>query len=156
MPPSTHSHSQSPSPASSMFRAVRRAAVFLAAMALAPAAHAAPPAVTAVATPSSGAAPLQVTLTASGDSASYHWELGDGGVADGAVVQHAYAAGRFTARGTATNALGETSQATVVVTATGITLVGPGRGAYQQLARFHGKLVPAVEGARITLCRNGA
>ena len=138
-----------------MFRAVRRAAVFLAAMALAPAAHAAPPAVTALATPSSGAAPLQVTLTASGDSASYHWELGDGGVADGAVVQHAYAAGRFTARVTATNALGETSQATVVVTATGITLVGPGRGRYQQLARFHGKLVPAVKGARIVLYRNG-
>ena len=31
---------------------------------LAPAAHAAPPAVTAQATPSTGAAPLQVTLTA--------------------------------------------------------------------------------------------
>jgi hypothetical protein len=139
-----------------MFSAVRRAAVVMAAMALAPAAHAAPPAVTAQATPASGAAPLQVTLTATGEAASYHWELGDGSAADGPVVQHAYAAGRFTARVTATNPLGETSQATVAIAATGITLAGPGRGRYQQLARFHGRVVPAAKGARIALYRNGA
>ena len=110
---------------------------------------------TAQATPSSGAAPLAVTLTATGDTATYHWELGDGSAADGPVVQHTYAAGRFTARVTATNLLGETSQATVAITATGITLAGPGAGRYQQLARFHGKLVPAVKGARIALYRNG-
>jgi PKD repeat protein len=126
----------------------------LAALALAPAAHAAPPAVTAQASPSSGAAPLQVTLTATGDAATYHWELGDGSTADGPVVQHTYAAGRFTARVTASNAQGETSQATITVTAAGITLVGPGRGRYQQLARFHGRLVPAVKGARLALYRN--
>jgi hypothetical protein len=138
-----------------MFPAVRRAAVVLAALAFAPAAHAAPPAVTAQATPSTGAAPLTVTLAATGDTATYHWELGDGGTADGPLVQHTYAAGRFTAYVTATNLLGETSQATVVITATGITLVGPGRGRYQQLARFHGRLVPAVKGARLALYRNG-
>jgi PKD repeat protein len=138
-----------------MFPAVRRAAVVLAALAFAPAAHAAPPAVTAQATPASGPAPLAVTLTATGDAATYHWELGDGGTADGPVVQHTYAAGRVTATVTATNPLGETSQATVVITATGITLVGPGRGRYQQLARFRGKLVPAVKGARLALYRNG-
>jgi PKD repeat protein len=137
-----------------MFSAVRRAAVVLAAMALAPAAHAAPPAVTAQATPSTGAAPLQVTLTATGDAATFHWELGDGATADGPVVQYTYTAGRFTARVTATNALGETSQATVAITATGITLAGPGHGRYQQLARFHGRLVPAAKGARIALYRN--
>jgi N-acetylmuramoyl-L-alanine amidase len=139
-----------------MFSTVRRAAVFLAAMALAPAAHAAAPAVTAQATPASGAAPLQVTLTAAGDAATYHWELGDGTAADGAVIQHTYAAGRFTARVTATNALGETAQATVAITATGVTLAGPGTGRYQQLARFHGRLVPAGRGARIVLYRNNA
>jgi PKD repeat protein len=139
-----------------MFPAVRRAAVVLAAMALAPAAHAAPPAVTAQATPSNGSAPLQVTLTATGDTATYHWELGDGGTADGPVVEHTYAAGRFTARVTATNLSGETSQATVAITATGITLAGPARGRYQQLAPFHGRLVPAAKGARIALFRNGA
>jgi hypothetical protein len=137
-----------------MFPAVRRAAVFLAALAFAPAAHAAPPAVTAQATPSTGAAPLTVTLAATGDTATYHWELGDGGTADGPLVQHTYAAGRFTAHVTATNLLGETSQATVKITATGITLAGPGAGRYQQLARFHGRLVPAVKSARLALYRN--
>ena len=87
-----------------MFPAVRRAAVVLAALAFAPAAHGAPPAVTAQATPASGAAPLVVTLTATGDTATYHWELGDGSTADGPMVQHTYAAGRFTATVTATSA----------------------------------------------------
>jgi len=122
-------------------------------MALAPAAHAAPPALTAHASPAGGAAPLQVTLTASGDLATYHWELGDGAVADGPVVQHTYAAGRFTVRVTATNPFGETSQATVTVTAVGLTLTAPRVGRYQQLARFHGRLIPAQKGARIGLFR---
>ena len=136
-----------------MLLPVRRAAVFLAASVLAPAAHAAPPAVTAQASPAHGAAPLAVTLAASGDAATYHWELGDGSSADGASVQHTYAAGRFTARVTATNAGGETSQATVVVTATGVTLAGPRSGRYQQLARFRGRVVPAVKGVRVGLYR---
>jgi PKD repeat protein len=132
---------------------VRRAAVFVAAIALAPAAHAAPPAVTVAASPSSGSAPLQVTLSASGDAASYHWDLGDGDVADGAVVQHTYAAGRFVARVTATNAGGETSQATVTVTSYGLTLAAPRVGRYQQRLQFHGRLVPATKGARVVLYR---
>jgi hypothetical protein len=139
-----------------MFRAMRRAVVFLAALTFAPAAHAAAPAVTAQATPASGAAPLQVTLTASGDPATYHWDLGDGTSADGAVVQHTYAAGSYTARVTATNPLGETAAATVTVTATGITLVGPRSGTYQQQASFHGRLVPAAKGVRVVLYRGSA
>jgi len=111
--------------------------------------------VTAQATPSSGAAPLAVTLTATGDAATYHWDLGDGATADGAAVQHTYAAGRFTARVTATNAAGETAQATAVVTATGLTLAGPRSGRYQQLARFRGRLTPAAKGLRIGLYRGG-
>jgi len=138
-----------------MFRAMRRAVVFLAALTFAPAAHAAP-AVTAQATPASGAAPLQVTLTASGDPATYHWDLGDGTSADGAVVQHTYAAGSYTARVTATNPLGETAAARVTVTATGITLVGPRSGTYQQQASFHGRLVPAAKGVRVVLYRGSA
>jgi PKD repeat protein len=138
-----------------MLAAVRRIGVlFVAALAFAPAAHAAPPMVTATATPAAGAAPLQVTLTASGDAVAYHWDLGDGTAADGAVVQHTYAAGRFTARVTGTSSTGETAQATVIVTATGLSLAGPGRGGYQQLARFHGRLTPAAKGARIALYRN--
>jgi PKD repeat protein len=127
--------------------------VFLAALALAPAAHAVPPAVTAHASPPSGPAPLQTTLSAGGDAATYHWDLGDGSSADGAVIRHTYAAGRFTARVTATNAIGETAQATVTVTATGLTLAAPRVGRYQQLLRFHGRLVPAAKGARIGLFR---
>jgi hypothetical protein len=134
---------------------VRRAAVFLAALTLAPAARAAPPAVTVQATPGSGAAPLAVTLTATGDAAAYHWDLGDGTTADGAAVQHTYAAGRFTARVTATNAAGETAQATAVVTANGLTLAGPRSGRYQQLARFRGRLIPAAKGMRIGLYLDG-
>ena len=122
-------------------------------MALAPTAHAAPPAVTAQASPASGAAPLQVTLTATGDAATYHWDLGDGTGAEGAIVRHTYAAGRFTARVTATNPLGETAQATVSVTAAGLTLTAPRIGHYGQLLRFHGRLVPAAKGARIGLFR---
>jgi N-acetylmuramoyl-L-alanine amidase len=136
-----------------MFRAMRRVGVILATLVLAPAAHAAAPAVTAQATPATGAAPLQVTLTASGDAATYHWDLGDGTSADGAVVQHTYAAGSYAARVTATNALGETAEATVTVTASGITLAGPRSGTYQQQASFHGRLVPAAKGVRVVLYR---
>jgi hypothetical protein len=132
---------------------VRRAAVFVAALALAPAAHAAPPAVSASASPASGSAPLAVTLTATGDAATYHWDLGDGTAADGPVIQHTYGAGHFTARVTATSLLGETSQATVNVTAVGLTLASAHVGRYQQLLRFHGRLVPATKGARIALYR---
>jgi L,D-transpeptidase-like protein/putative peptidoglycan binding protein/PKD domain-containing protein len=126
----------------------------VAALAFAPAANAAPPTVTATITPAAGAAPLQVTLTAAGDAVAYHWDLGDGTAADGAVVQHTYATGRFTARVTGTSATGEMAQATVVVTATGLSLTGPGRAAYQLLARFHGRLTPAAKGAQIALYRN--
>ncbi len=118
-------------------------------MAFAPAAHAAPPAVSVQVSPGSGAAPLQVTLTASGDLAAYHWDLGDGATADGPSVQHTYAAGAFTARVTATNVLGETAQATATVTSIGLTLAAPRIGRYQQKLRFHGRLVPALKGVRL-------
>lgn len=138
-----------------MLAPVRRVGIlFVAALAFAPAAHAAPPTVTASASPASGAAPLQVTLSAAGDAVSYHWDFGDGTAADGAVVRHTYVAGRFTARVTGTSASGETAQATVVVTATGLTLAGPRSGGYQQLARFRGRLTPAAKGVRVALFRD--
>src|ERR671936_9566 len=110
-----------------MLVGVRRAAVFLGAMALAPAAHAAAPVVTARASPATGAAPLQVTLTAGGEAATYHWELGDGASADGVVVHHTYAAGRFVARVTATSADGETAQAAVSRGQRGVATARPRR-----------------------------
>jgi hypothetical protein len=92
-----------------------------------------------------------VTLTATGDPASYHWDLGDGTTADGPSVQHAYPAGRFVARVTATGATGETAQAQVTITSVGLTLAAPHVGRYQQLVRFHGRLVPALKGVRVGL-----
>jgi cell wall hydrolase len=127
--------------------------MFVAAMAFAPAAHAAPPAVSVQATPARGAAPLQVTLTASGDLATYRWDLGDGATAEGAAVHHLYAAGTFTARVTATSPAGETAQAAVTVSSIGLSLAAPRIGRYQQKLRFYGRLVPGLKGARIGLYR---
>jgi hypothetical protein len=127
--------------------------MFVAAMAFAPAAHAAPPAVSVQASPASGPAPLQVTLTATGDAAAYHWDLGDGTAADGPAVQHVYAAGAFIARVTATASTGETTQAAVAVTSIGLSLAAPRVGRYQQKLRFHGRLVPARKGVRVGLFR---
>jgi PKD repeat protein len=127
--------------------------MFVAAMAFAPAAHAAPPAVSVQASPANGPAPLQVTLTATGDAAAYHWDLGDGTAADGPAIQHVYAAGAFTARVTATASTGETAQAAVAVTAIGLSLAAPRVGRYQQKLRFHGRLVPARKGVRVGLFR---
>jgi N-acetylmuramoyl-L-alanine amidase len=132
---------------------VRRAAIFVAAMALAPAAHAAPPAVSIQASPTRGPAPLDVTLTATGDAATYHWDLGDGTAADGASVRHAYPAGSFTARVTATGPTGETAQASVALTSIGLTLAAPRIGRYQQKLRFHGRVVPARKSVRLGLYR---
>jgi PKD repeat protein len=68
---------------------------------------AAPPTIAVSATVTSDAAP--VAFAASGDAVSYHWDFGDGGVADGASVGHVYRAGAFTARVTGTSAGGETA-----------------------------------------------
>jgi L,D-transpeptidase catalytic domain/PKD domain/Putative peptidoglycan binding domain len=132
---------------------VRRFVILVAALAFVPAAHAAPPAVSIQASASSGPAPLTVTLTASGDLATYHWDLGDGTTADGAMVQHVYGPGRFTARVTATAPNGETAQAQVAVTSLGLTLKAPRVGRYRQLLEFHGRLVPSLKGVRVGLYR---
>jgi hypothetical protein len=132
---------------------VRRAAIFVAALAFAPAAHAAPPAVSIHASATKGAAPLSVTLTASGDPATYHWDLGDGTTADGPVAHHVYRAGRFVARVTGTASTGETSEASVMLTSIGLTLGAPHTGRYQQLQRFYGRLVPGLKGVRVALYR---
>jgi L,D-transpeptidase catalytic domain/PKD domain/Putative peptidoglycan binding domain len=132
---------------------VRRTAILVTALAFAPAAHAAPPAVSIHASVATGPAPLAVTLSASGDAATYHWELGDGATADGQVVQHVYTAGRFTARVTATGPSGETAQAAVAITSLGLTLAAPRVGHYRQLLRFHGRLVPGLPGGRVALFR---
>ena len=67
------------------------------------------PAVEAAAAPSSGDAPLDVLLTASGsdpdgDPLTYSWDYGDGGTGEGRTVRHVYASGgAFTATVTASD-----------------------------------------------------
>ena len=103
------------------------------------------------ATPATGQAPLNVTLTATGDAVSYHWDLGDKTQADGPVVQHQYATGRFTATVTGTAADGTTAQASAVITSAQLTLSGPKMTTYGRRATFKGRLAPALRGAPITL-----
>src|SRR5439155_6071912 len=118
---------------------------------LAPAANATPPTVVAQASPGTGQAPLDVTLTATGNAVSYHWALGDGATADGAVVQHRYEAGRYTATVTATGADGSMAEASVTITALKLRLRGPKVGTYGRRATFRGRLVPALPNTAISL-----
>jgi len=113
-------------------------------------AHAAP-VVNVQASTTLGAAPLTVMLTATGDAVTYHWDLGDGSTADGAVVQHQYAPGRFTATVTATDSNGGTAQASAVITSAQLTLTGPKIATYRRRTTFRGRMIPALKGAPITL-----
>jgi len=136
---------------------VRGVIVLLAGLALAGTAHAAPPVVSAAAAPTGGVAPVRVTLTATGDAASYAWALGDGATASGPVVTHVYGAGTFVATVTATNEAGETAQAQVTVTATRrtVSLEAPRSSGYGDAAVLAGSLRPAVRGARVLVYRGG-
>jgi PKD repeat protein len=107
------------------------------------------PNVSVQAIPATGQAPLNVTLTATGDAVSYHWDLGDKTQADGPIVQHQYATGRFTATVTGRAADGTTAQASVVITSAQLTLSGPKLATYGKRATFKGRLAPAIRGAPI-------
>lgn len=134
---------------------MRAAVALLAGLVLAGAAQAGAPAVTAAATRVAGAAPLQVTLAATGDAASYTWDLGDGTTGEGPVVTHVYGPGRFVATVTATSAEGETSQAQVTVVAVRrvLTLEAPRSGGYEAAVTLAGSLKPAPAGARVQVYR---
>jgi len=119
------------------------------ALAFAPAASAKDvPAIQASAT--LGSAPLAVTLTAIGSAATYRWDLGDGATAEGAVVTHTYAAGRFTA--TVTD--GESSAAIQIVSV-GIALRPPRHAVgYGHRLTLAGTVVPA-DVAKFAVLRAG-
>ena len=139
-----------------MLRPVQRLAVLLLlALTLAPGAVAAPPGVAASASATAGQAPLSVTLTATGDAASYRWDLGDGTPADGATVQHVYAAGLWTATVTATAPDGETATAQVQVRAETVTLAARSPATYGRIALFTGSLRPAAANVQVTLSAGG-
>jgi hypothetical protein len=131
---------------------VRAAIVVAVVLSFSPAATAAaPPTIVASATVTSGAAPLTVVFSASGDAVSYHWDFGDGGVGDGSAVEHVYRAGAFTARVTGTSVTGETATSSVHVRSFGLTLKGRTIVGFNQHLRFSGKLVPAGRGIRVAL-----
>jgi len=109
------------------------------------------PNVSIQATPATGQAPLNVTLTATGDAVGYHWDLGDKTQADGPAVQHQYPTGRFTATVTGTAADGTTAQASVVITSARLTFSGPKMTTYGRRATFRGRIAPALRGAPVTL-----
>ena len=128
----------------------------LAALAQAPAAAAAPPVVAAAASPVAGIAPLGVTLSATGDAASYRWDLGDGSLADGPVVRHTYAQpGSYTAVVTGASAAGETAQASIRidVRARQLSLAAPRAGEHAATIRLSGRLEAGRAGLPVRIYR---
>jgi hypothetical protein len=134
---------------------VRVALVFLAALTWVTSAAAAPPAVLATASATVGVAPFAVTLSASGDEATYRWDFGDGTSAEGAAVRHVYPPGRFVAVVTATGASGETAQAQIglLVRERTVTLTAPGAADYDSAIPVRGVLRPSVAGGRVQIYR---
>ena len=118
---------------------------------LVPAAAGATPVVSIQATPSTGSAPLHVTLSATGDAAAYRWDFGDGTSAEGRIAEHTYAAGRWTATLTAQSTTGETATQTASVTAYGLTLTGPNPARYGRRVAFRGAVMPAEKGLAVAL-----
>jgi peptidoglycan hydrolase-like protein with peptidoglycan-binding domain len=133
---------------------VATAVVTLAAV-LARTAVAAPPAVAIAATPTSGSAPLTVTLQATGDPATYAWSLGDGTSAVGPTVTHRYdrpGAYRVVVHATASN--GEAADAEATVTALRVTLARPHRVRFRSRVTIRGRIEPVLPGTRVNLQRD--
>jgi hypothetical protein len=134
---------------------MRRALPLLAFLVWVAPAHAAP-SVTIQASATLGAAPLDVTLAATGNAVAYHWNLGDKTEADGPGVQHRYEAGRYRATVTATGIDGSTAKASVIITSVKLTLAGLKVGTYGKRTTLRGRIVPALRGAPITLYSGAA
>jgi cell wall hydrolase len=129
---------------------VRRLACFCVLVALLVPARALAAAPSVAVSPAAGAAPLAVTLTADGGG-TYRWDLGDGTFAEGAVVQHTYAAGDW--RATVTT---DEGSASVSVHAEAITLRAPLRVQYGHAAVFRGAVVPTAAGVPVSIAGGGA
>jgi hypothetical protein len=94
---------------------------------------------------------LHITFSATGDAAGYRWDFGDGTSAEGRVVDHTYAAGRWTATLTAKSTTGEAATQTASLMAYGLTLTGPNPARYGRRVAFRGAVVPAEKGLAVAL-----
>ena len=125
------------------------------ALAVAPAAAAAPPAVDIVAAPQVGVAPLESTLVASGDAASYRWEVDGTPVGEGPTLRHVFPPGHHQVAVVATAPSGEASRQALTVSAFSLSLSGPRIVSYGRRAAFRGRVVPALPDEPITLEHDG-
>jgi PKD repeat protein len=125
-----------------------------------------PPNVQASATPTSGAAPLGVSFTATGSDsdgtiAGYHWDFGDGQTSNTQSPSHTYqSAGTFNATVTVTDNLGATDSKTIPITVTGTQLANVVVYAPETTVKFGSWIVEAdatgAGGQRIRIPDAGA
>jgi lipoprotein-anchoring transpeptidase ErfK/SrfK len=134
---------------------VKRLLLLVLALAAAPSAYGAPPAVQINATPQMGAAPLESTLVASGDAATYRWEIDGVTVGEGAQLRHVFPVGHHQVAVVATSASGEVSRQAVTVSAFSISLVARRVASFGERIRFTGRVVPTLSGERLVLERGG-
>src|SRR5689334_3185357 len=114
-------------------------------------ANAEAPSVTISASATAGPAPLTVTFQASGDAASYHWDLGNGETAEGPTANATYGPGLWSVSVSATAADGSTAQASVPVRSVAVTLLPASETRYGRAASFRGSVVPALTGEPVVL-----
>jgi lipoprotein-anchoring transpeptidase ErfK/SrfK len=100
-----------------------------------------------------GPAPFAVSFSASCTATSYHWDFGDGSVADGATVAHTFGPGRFAVTLTATQADGSVATERLRVDSLALALSVRRSGRYGRPILFRGQLVP-VERGRVRLYRS--
>jgi L,D-transpeptidase catalytic domain/Putative peptidoglycan binding domain len=124
-------------------------------LALASPADAAPPAVQIAAAPQIGLAPLESMLVATGDAASYRWEIDGVPVGEGTTLRHVFSVGHHQVAIVAVAAGGEVTREAVTVSAFSLSLRAPRVADYGRRIRFKGRVVPAVPGEPITLERGG-
>jgi hypothetical protein len=134
---------------------VKRLLVLVLALAAAPPANAVPPAVQIAATPQIGLAPLESTLVASGDAASYRWEVDGVTVGERPQLRHVFPIGHHQVGVVATAPNGEVSRHAVTVSAFSLSLTARRVVSFGQRVTFRGRVVPALGGERLVLERDG-
>jgi PKD repeat protein len=130
--------------------------VLLLTLAAASGSHADTPSDCIQASTRSGPAPLDVSFQATCEASLYHWDFGDGASADGAQVEHLFAAGEHSVSLTRQLTGGSSSVTTLSITALALRLqqVSPTR--YGRLRSFRGALVPARAGVPVRLMRGSS